>query len=275
MRLTALLKSSEIAQGLADPEITSLCYDSRKAEKGCLFFALPGKNNDGAAFAAQAAEKGAAAIVAEKSIDQSDCPLILVSDARKAMADIAAAFHSQPSLSLKTVGITGTNGKTTTAFLVKHLLDAAYMRCGLVGTVKYIVGDSEVPAPHTTPESIDLQSLMAAMIDSGSRAVAMEVSSHALVQDRVRGIEFDAAIFTNLTQDHLDYHGSMDAYYEAKALLFESLAHQKNKKTRAIINADDRFGQKLIDQFSKRIKILTIGRGVHADYRATASRYDL
>ncbi|NBR48763.1 UDP-N-acetylmuramoyl-L-alanyl-D-glutamate--2,6-diaminopimelate ligase, partial [bacterium] len=117
MRLTALLKSSEIAQGLADPEITSLCYDSRKAEKGCLFFALPGKNNDGAAFAAQAAEKGAAAIVAEKSIDQSDCPLILVSDARKAMADIAAAFHSQPSLSLKTVGITGTNGKTTTAFL--------------------------------------------------------------------------------------------------------------------------------------------------------------
>ena len=275
MRLTALLKSSGIPQGLADPEITSLCYDSRQAEKGCLFFALPGNNHDGAAFAAQAAEKGAAAIVAEKSLPQNDCPLVIVSNARQAMADIASAFYSHPSLSLKTVGITGTNGKTTTAFLVKHLLDAAFMRCSLVGTVKYMVGDSEVPAPHTTPESIDLQSLMGDMIDSGSRAVAMEVSSHALVQDRVRAIEFDAAVFTNLTQDHLDYHGSMDAYYEAKALLFESLAHQKNKKARAIINADDRFGQKLVDQFSKKIKILTIGRGVHADYRATSIRYDL
>ena len=275
MRLSALLKSSGIPQGLADPEITSLCYDSRKAEKGCLFFALPGKNSDGAAFALQATERGAAAIVAQKPIPQSDCPLVVVANARKAMADIAAEFHSQPSLSLKTVGITGTNGKTTTAFLVKHLLDAAYMRCGLIGTVKYMVGDTEVPAPHTTPESIDLQSLMEAMLDSGSRAVAMEVSSHALVQERARAIEFDAAVFTNLTQDHLDYHGSMDAYFDAKALLFESLAYQKNKKARAIINADDRFGQKLIDQFSKRIKILTIGRGVQADYRASSIRYDL
>ena len=274
MKLQDLLQSSGIAPGLANPEITSLCYDSRQAGQGSLFFAIPGKNQDGAAFVKQAVEKGAAAVIAEKSIEQCPCPLTIVADVRAAMADISAAFYAHPDRDLKCVGITGTNGKTTTAFLVKHLLDSSFQRCGLVGTIKHIVGSKEIPAPRTTPESVDLQEMLAGMRDCANRAVVMEVSSHALVQKRVKNISFDAAVFTNLTQDHLDYHGSMDAYYDAKALLFESLATQTAKKGRAIINNDDRFGQRLIDQFSKRLKVLTYGRGVNADFRATSIRYD-
>ena len=275
MQLRALLQASGIAPGLADPDISSLCYDSRLATPGCLFFALPGAKSDGAAFIAQAVERGAAAVVAEKAPAESNSPVVLVPNARAAMADVAAEFYDHPDRSLKCVGVTGTNGKTTSAFLAKHLFDAAGLHSSLVGTVKYIVAGEERPAAHTTPESIDLQQILAESRDRGARAVAMEVSSHALVQNRVRGVEFDAGIFTNLTQDHLDYHGSMDAYFEAKALFFEALAEQKTKKARAVINSDDRFGQRLLDRFSKRIKTVTFGRNVHADFRASAIRQDL
>jgi UDP-N-acetylmuramoyl-L-alanyl-D-glutamate--2,6-diaminopimelate ligase len=275
MRLRALLQASGLPPGLADPEISSLCHDSRAAVPGCLFFALPGAKSDGFSFVEQAAALGAAATVVEKALENPGCPLVVVDNARAAMADVAAAFHGHPDRPLKCVGVTGTNGKTTTAFLLKHLFDSVGMRCGLVGTVKYVVGDTELPAARTTPESLDLQHLLADMRDLGDRAVAMEVSSHSLVQDRVRGIEFDAAVFTNLTQDHLDYHGSMDAYFEAKARLFESLAHQTAKKPRAIVNSDDRFGQRLLDRFSKRLKTVSFGQNVHADFRASAIRQDL
>jgi UDP-N-acetylmuramoyl-L-alanyl-D-glutamate--2,6-diaminopimelate ligase len=275
MRLRALLQASGIPPGLADPEIATLCHDSRAATPGCLFFALPGAKSDGSAFVAQAAALGAAAAVVERSLEDSGCPLVVVDNPRAAMADVAAAFHGHPDRPLKCVGVTGTNGKTTTTFIAKHLFDSVGMRCGLVGTVKYVVGDTELPAARTTPESLDLQRLLADMRDLGDRAVAMEVSSHSLIQDRVRGIEFDAAIFTNLTQDHLDYHGSMDAYFEAKARLFEALANQTVKKPRAVVNSDDRFGQRLLDRFSKRIKTVTFGRNVHADFRASAIRQDL
>ena len=275
MRLRDLLQASGIAPGLADPEILSLCYDSRLAQPGCLFFALPGLKSDGTSFIAQAVENGAAAVVAEKAPADAGCPIVVVENARAAMADIAAAFYGHPGKDLKCVGITGTNGKTTSAFLLKHIFDSAGMQSGLIGTVKYVVAGSERPAPHTTPESIDLQQILAEIRDTRGRAVAMEVSSHALVQNRVRGIEFDAGIFTNLTQDHLDYHGSMEAYYDAKALFFEAMAEQKNKKARAVVNSDDRFGQRLIDRFSKRIKTVTFGQNVHADFRASAIRQDL
>ena len=196
MRLNPLLQSAGVSAILADPEISSLCYDSRLAGAGSLFFALPGAKTNGAEFAQQAAVKGAAAVVAESRIGDCGCPVVEVPDARAAMADIAASFYGHPDRSLKCAGVTGTNGKTTTAFLMKHLLDSASLRSGLIGTVKYVVGSEEVSAPRTTPESVDLQKLMSHMRDSGSKAVAMEVSSHALVQKRGGGIEFDAAVFT-------------------------------------------------------------------------------
>jgi len=214
MNLRKLLQSSGIAPGLADPEITALCFDSRQAVPGSLFFALPGKNSDGAAFVKQAAERGATAAISEKEIPDSPCPVVVVPNARAAMADIGAAFYEHPDRDLKCVGVTGTNGKTTTTCLVRHIFEHAAQRCGLIGTIKYIVADEELPAPHTTPESIDIQKILSEIRDTRGRAVAMEVSSHAIVQNRVRGIEFDAAAFTNLTQDHLVYHGSMVAYFE-------------------------------------------------------------
>ena len=274
MRLNPLLQSAGAPAILADPEIASLSYDSRLTGAGSLFFALPGAKTNGAEFAQQAAGKGAAAVVAESRIGDCGCPVVEVPDARAAMADIAASFYGHPDRSLKCAGVTGTNGKTTTAFLMKHLLDSASLRSGLIGTVKYVVGSEEIPAPRTTPESVDLQEMLARMREGGSKAVAMEVSSHALVQQRVRSIEFDAAVFTNLTQDHLDYHRTMEAYFDAKALLFESLAAQTHKKGRAIINADDRHGHLLVERFGKKLKTVTFGRGVGADFRASAIRFD-
>ena len=274
MNLAPLLQSAGIPAVLADPEISALSYDSRTAGAGSLFFALPGAKTNGAEFAQQAAGKGAAAVVAESSIEDCSCPVVRVPDARAAMADIAAAFYGHPDRSLKCAGVTGTNGKTTSAFLMKHLLDSASLRSGLIGTVKYVVGQEEISAPRTTPESADLQEMLARMRDSGSKAVAMEVSSHALVQQRVRGIEFDVAVFTNFTQDHLDYHRTMEAYFDAKSLLFESLAAQTHKKGRAIINADDRHGHLLLERFVKKVRTATFGRGVGADFRASAIQFD-
>ena len=230
MTLNELLQASNINAVLADPRIDSLCYDSRRADAGSLFFALPGTMADGAQFARQAAERGAAAIVSQSPVVGTGCPVVLVPDSRAAMADIAAAFYNHPDRALKCVGVTGTNGKTTTAFLTKHLLDAAGLRCGLIGTVKYLIGDEEIPAPRTTPESVDLQRMLQQQCDAGGRAMAMEVSSHAAVQHRAGAIAFDAAVFTNLTQDHLDYHRTMDAYFEAKALFLGSVASQTNKR---------------------------------------------
>jgi UDP-N-acetylmuramoyl-L-alanyl-D-glutamate--2,6-diaminopimelate ligase len=255
--------------------IDTLCYDSRRAAAGSLFFALPGEKADGVQFALDAAGRGASAIVSAKSIPGSPVPVAVVPDARPAMADIARAYFEDPAASLKCVGITGTNGKTTTAFLVKHLLDVAHMRCGLIGTVRYVVGNDTFPAARTTPESADVQELLARMRDAGSRAVAMEVSSHALVQQRVRGIEWDAAVFTNLTQDHLDYHKTMDAYFDAKASLFEGMFQQKGKRGKSIINLDDRYGTFLLERLPKQVKPITYGFGVRADFRAIDARSDI
>jgi UDP-N-acetylmuramoyl-L-alanyl-D-glutamate--2,6-diaminopimelate ligase len=274
--LLKLLDATEIIESTADPQtrVESLCYDSRRASPGSLFFALQGARLNGTQFVAQAAEKGAVAIVSDAALPACAAPLIRVLDARAAMADIAAAFYGHPSSKLRVMGVTGTNGKTTIAFLVKHLLDADQRRCGLIGTVKYCIGDSEIDAPRTTPESLDLQELLARMVDAGNKAVAMEVSSHGLVQHRARRIEFDTAVFTNLTQDHLDYHKTMENYFEAKAAFFEGLPAQRKKKARAIINMDDRYGHRLSERFKKRIPIVTYGLRVGCDYRATDVRYD-
>jgi UDP-N-acetylmuramoyl-L-alanyl-D-glutamate--2,6-diaminopimelate ligase len=274
--LLKLLDATEVIQSTADPRtrVESLSCDSRQTVPGTLFFALRGARLDGAKFVAQAAENGAVAIVSDAALPTCASPLIRVPDARAAMADIAAAFHGSPANKLKVMGVTGTNGKTTTAFLVKHLLDADQRRCGLIGTVKYCVGDTAFDAPRTTPESLDLQQLLAQMLDAGNKAVAMEVSSHALVQHRARAIDFDTAVFTNLTQDHLDYHRTMEEYFEAKATLFEGLAAQKKKKARAVINIDDRYGHRLSERFKRRIPVITYGQRVGSNFRASDIRFD-
>ena len=274
--LLKLLDATEVIESSADPQtrIESLCCDSRRAGPGTLFFALRGARIDGAQFVAQAAEKGAVAIVSDAALPACAPSLIRVPDARAAMADIAAAFYGNPADKLKVMGVTGTNGKTTTAFLVKHLLDADQRRCGLIGTVKYCIGESEMDAPRTTPESLDLQEILAQMLDAGNKAVAMEVSSHALVQHRARAIDFDTAVFTNLTQDHLDYHKTMEQYFEAKVMLFEGLAVQRKKKARAVINIDDRYGHRLSERFKRKIPVITYGQRVGSDFRATDVRFD-
>jgi UDP-N-acetylmuramoyl-L-alanyl-D-glutamate--2,6-diaminopimelate ligase len=190
------------------------------------------------------------------------------------MADLSAEFFQHSDRHLKMAGVTGTNGKTTTAFLIRHICESALLRCGLLGTVRYQIGDRILPAARTTPESLDVHDLLWQMRSAGCKAAAMEVSSHALVQARVRGVEFDAAVFTNLTQDHLDYHKTMEAYAEAKALLFANLAAQKKKRGQAVINIDDRYGALFAVRFASDLPVLTYGLGVKADFRASNVRID-
>src|SRR2546423_3663723 len=191
------------------------------------------------------------------------------------MADIAARFYNFPERKLKLAAVTGTNGKTTTTFLTKHICEKAGMRCGLLGTVHYEIGERILPAARTTPESLDLQELLSQIANAGCRGAVMEVSSHALAQERTRGLEWDVAVFTNLTQDHLDYHGTMKNYFEAKTKLFEQLAQQqKKKKPVAVINIDDRYGQQLLQRIDKKVSVVTFGMGSSADFRASNYRME-
>lgn len=269
MRLGELLPNL-VWGGVEHLAVTGLGYDSRKVRSGDLFFALPGSHASGTDFARQAESRGAIAVVAETPLPGLSIPVFTVSSARESLALSATRFHGNPSSSLAVAGVTGTNGKTTTAWIIRHLCDAAGRSCGLLGTIEYILPGRIEAASHTTPESADLQGLLAEMRDGGFRAAALEVSSHGLVQHRTTGVEFDAAVFTNLTQDHLDYHGSMDAYFEAKALLFQRLAAQTGKKGRAVINSDDRFGRRLIDRLPETLPVITYGQGSNCAFRASA-----
>lgn len=275
MQLKALLSATQIesVDGGTDRDITSLAYDSRRVQPGGLFVALKGEKVDGSQFVAQAVEKGAGAIISEDAALKTRATNIIVPNARIALADVATTFFHFPARHLKIAGVTGTNGKTTTAFLVKHICEQALLRCGLLGTVRYEIGERILPAARTTPESLDVQDLLWQMRSAGCKAAAMEVSSHALVQARVRGVEFDAAIFTNLTQDHLDYHETMEGYFAAKSMLFSGLLEQK-KKGKAIINIDDRFGGQLITRFRHELPVITYGLGAKADFRASTVRTD-
>ncbi len=233
-------------KGSLDLDIKGIAYDSKHVRPGFLFVAMKGLQHHGDQFIDEAISRGAIAIISDGSQRKhKNITQINVKDARQALATIACTFHHEPSEKLKAIGITGTNGKTTVSFLAKAVLEKAGMSPGLVGTVRYEVGQREIPASRTTPESSDLQNLLDQMVHAGCKSVIMEVSSHALVQNRVHGIDFDVAVFTNLTQDHLDYHESMDNYFEAKAKLFANLGRYK-KKTTAVINVDDPWGAKLI-----------------------------
>ena len=182
-------------------------------------------------------------------------------------------YYGHPSRTLAVAGVTGTNGKSTTAWIIRHLCNTVGRPCGLIGTIRYELPGISEPASRTTPESIDLQRMLAVMRDGGFRAASLEVSSHALVQERVGAIEFDAAIFTNLSQDHLDYHGTMDDYFEAKARLFTGLPSQTEKKGKAVINTDDRYGRRLIDRIPKSVPVITFGQGSNSAFRASAVRF--
>jgi len=237
--------AAEGAQVVGDPgvEVVELAYDSRGVKPGTLFFCVPGEKVDGHEFGPAAVEAGATALVVERELSGVGVPQVIVGDARAAMAPLAARFFGGPTRELKVTGITGTNGKTTTAFLLREILESAGMRCGLLGTVKQVVGGVEEEVERTTPEAIDLQRTFRRMVDGGDVACAMEVSSHALALHRADAIEFDVALFTNLTQDHLDFHADMEDYFAAKRLLFEI-----GPKT-AIVNVDDPYGRRLAAEF--------------------------
>ena len=223
-----------LGDGPADVHITGLAFDNRTVEPGTLFFCVPGFTRDGHEFGPDAVARGAAALVVQRPLG-TGVPEVMVEDVRSAMAVAAARFFGEPTAELDVVGITGTNGKTTTAFLVRALLEAAGRPCGLLGTVKSVIGGVEHPVVRTTPEAIDLQRTFRAMLDAGDRACAMEISSHALELRRADGIRLAVAVFTNLTQDHLDFHPDMEAYFQAKRLLFASpLAAAR------VANVDDR-----------------------------------
>ncbi len=223
-------------------DIRGLAYDSRQVKPGDVFIALKGLKAAGADFAADAIRRGAVGVVADRPADADVAvPWVIVQDARAAMAALAAEFYGHPSRSMQVVGITGTNGKTTTAYLLRAVFESAGKKCGLLGTVSYSVGDQELPAARTTPEAPDVQRMFRQMVDAGCRACVMEVSSHALALRRVDGTEFAAGVFTNLTRDHLDYHGDMESYFAAKRRLFDMLP----PGAPGVINLDDPRGESL------------------------------
>ena len=259
--------------GPVDRSVDSIAYDSRRVQKNSLFVALRGEKSDGHQFVDQAIEKGASVIVVEEACQQTRATCVQVENSRSALADLAAIFYDCPMRRLKMAAVTGTNGKTTTTFLIKHICEKAGLRCGLIGTVRYEIGERVLPAIRTTPEALELQELLAQMVNAGCKAAAMEVSSHALAQERSRGLEWDVAVFTNLTQDHLDFHGTMEKYFEAKVKLFTDLAQQPTKKKAvAVVNVDDRYGGQLIDRLARDFPIVTYGMGARADFRASNYR---
>jgi UDP-N-acetylmuramoyl-L-alanyl-D-glutamate--2,6-diaminopimelate ligase len=251
---------SELSPGGADLEIAALAYDSRTVVPGSLFFCVPGLRVDGHDLAPEAIAAGAVALVVERPLGLG-VPELLVESTREAMAPLAVRFNGDPSATLRVVGVTGTNGKTTTAFLVAALLEAAGESCGLLGTVKSVIGGREQPVIHTTPEAIDLQASFRAMLDGGDRACAMEVSSHGLALRRVDGTRFAAALFTNLTQDHLDFHHTMEDYFEAKRRLFTP------PPPVSVVNVDAPYGRRLAAEIADAI---TFGLQPGADYGASA-----
>jgi len=223
-----------------DAEITGIAYDSRGVEPGNVFVAMHGGSFDGHGYIAKAIESGAAAIVAEREVnDAPSVPYVVAPDGRRAMGRIAAPFYGFPTRKIKLVGVTGTSGKTTVTHLIQGIFNAAGTKAGLIGTVGAKIGDEVLDTEHTTPESVDLQRLLAYMVDRGVEVVAMEVSSHGLYQGRTIGCEFDCGVFTNIARDHLDFHKTLEAYLDAKLILFRDYPSMTEKQFCSVINADD------------------------------------
>ena len=243
MKLKEMLKdlNYEIVKGTDEVNINNIQYDSRSIEKGDLFFAIQGYNTDGHKYIPTAYEKGAIAIIYDKDMDNlPECTMVKVKNSRKAMAKVSSNFYGNPKDKLKIIGVTGTNGKTTSTFMIKSILEEAGFKVGLLGTIANYIGDEKIHSDRTTPESLEIHKLFKHMVDEGVDYCVMEVSSHSLYLDRVYGINFSQSIFTNLTQDHLDFHKTFENYYQAKLLLF------KNSKN-SIINIDDEYGKRVYD----------------------------
>lgn len=255
---------------MQDLHIDHIQYDSRKVKANDLFVALRGSGTDGHKYITEAVNNGAIAVMVEDDgavpdsyFLHSGVAKIVVPDTRRALAGISANYFHHPSDKLTLIGVTGTNGKTTTAFLIKSILEQNGIKAGLIGTIEYHLGDAVMPASHTTPESLELNGFLSRMVNAGCTHAVMEVSSHALHQHRVEGIKFTTGIFTNLTQDHLDYHGSMDEYFRSKKMLFENLAPE----AWGIINIDDPCGKKFME--ATRARVLTYGTDTSASLCAS------
>ena len=258
----------ERAEGDLEQQITGLCYDSRKVGSGEIFFAISGEKSDGHDFIADVVRRGAAAVVVSRDGDwPRPAALLRVGNVRRCMGLWAAYFYGRPSEKICIVGVTGTNGKTTLTYLIESVLQAAALPAGVIGTISYRYAGQEVPSHHTTPESLDLQAMLAEMSRAGIKAVAMEVSSHALAQERVRGLDFDVAVFTNLSRDHLDYHRDMDEYFLAKSKLFTDYLEASGKRRKAaVIYGDDPRGRQLIEQIRARdFDLWSYGEGQECD----------
>ena len=267
MKLQELIKNIKIKKILneKDIDITGISYNSKTVKEGEIFVCLKGEHSDGHEFAKMAVENGAAALYCEKELD-IDVPQVIVESTRHQIADLAAAFYNYPSKKIKLIGVTGTNGKTTVTHLIQRIVEDAQHKCALIGTLGYKLSgkDTYHDAKHTTPQAPELQKTLEMICEQNIDYVAMEVSSHALEQNRVGGCDFDGAVFTNLTQDHLDYHITMNNYFEAKALLFRGL----KKGDFAVINNDDEYAQRFKDVVPEGVKIYTYGIKNDADVKA-------
>jgi UDP-N-acetylmuramoyl-L-alanyl-D-glutamate--2,6-diaminopimelate ligase len=255
-------------KGTLDRPISGLAIDSRRVVPGTLFFALPGMRADGASFIDEAVSRGAVAVVSQTmpGMPPAKVTFIQVADARAMLATVSQRYYKSPDRDMTVVGVTGTNGKTTITHLLKHLLNGD-QRVGLLGTISYDLGARTVPSFRTTPEALDIYGMMAQMRDAGCRHAVMEVSSHGLDQQRVRGLQFGAAVFTNLTRDHLDYHKTLESYFEVKTRLFTGGTGTPPKVS--VVNLDDPYGEKLVARLAGvDTRIVTFGENPRADVRA-------
>ncbi len=263
MRLCELIKNTEHIETEKDAEITAICYDSRKVTPGSLFVAIRGYKEDGHRFIKAAVENGAAAILAEEPVD-CPVPVVLCADTRKALSEVAAVFYGCPADKLKIIGVTGTNGKTTVTYLIKQILELIGIKTGLIGTNQNMIGNRVLQAERTTPESLELHKLFSQMVEEGVTHVVMEVSSHSLALGRTHGIHFHEAVFTNLTQEHLDFHGDMETYTACKTKLFQHARH-------GVINVDDQHAGKFLE--AATCPLMTYGIENAGDFCAKDVRF--
>jgi UDP-N-acetylmuramoyl-L-alanyl-D-glutamate--2,6-diaminopimelate ligase len=269
LRILLQAMGAPLCAGDEGVEVRGLASDSRRVRPGDLFFALAGLRQDGQAFVRQALDSGAVAAVVDHEAPAVDGLLVRVAEPRRALAEAATAFHGQPARALRTVGITGTNGKTTTTYLLEAVFRAAGWRPGVLGTTGARLDGATRPLGYTTPEATELQALLREMADAGVQAVALELSSHALVQRRGYGLDLDVAVFTNLSHDHLDYHGTLEAYLDAKLMLFDGRnAPSPVKSATAVVNADDPVAEKVVAAARRGgMKVLRFGATAGADVR--------
>src|SRR5277367_5033353 len=260
MTFQQLLDGAEVLSQSGDPGVSGVEYDSRRVKPGCVFVAMHGESSDGNRFIDQAISAGAVAVVTDSAAEKPrpGVAWAVVPHGRRALARLSANFYKKPAERLAIVGITGTNGKSTTAFLLESILGAAGRKSALIGTIEYHVAGKTLPAPHTTPEALELNRILNQALGQGATETVMEGSWHALEQQRVYGIPCDVAVFTNLTRDHLDYHRTMEEYFASKQMLFEGCGTEAPRA--AVLNTDDEYGQKLVKVSRKRSsEVLTYG----------------